>query len=139
MLQILGSKDHFLLHIFFSFLQILQVLIMFKLFFLLFCISVSYSCPENCFCTEFSAQCVLLGCDSVIDTTYDTLIIEGSLCKYHRQILQNLEDLTDVFLVDDQCYQIPNCRFVFFKKVRKMILCTTFISYNIYFKQHLSL
>lgn len=111
---------------------------MFKLFFLLFFITVSHSCPENCFCNEFSAQCVLLECDSDIDTTYDTLIIEGPLCRNHRQILQNLEDLTDVFLLNDQCDQIPNCRFVSLK-IRKMILCITFILHNIYFKQHLSL
>ena len=104
---------------------------MLKPFFLLFCITVSCSCPENYFCTEFSAQCVLLGCDSYIDTTYDTLIIEGSLSKYHRQILQNLEDLTDMFLVDDQCYQIPNCRFVSLKHKENDFMR------NIYFTQYL--
>ena len=101
---------------------------MLKAILVLFLVYFAYSCPDNCFCTEYSAQCVILGCTSEIDTSYDTLIIEGSLCKYHRELLQNLEDFTDIFLANDKCNEIPNCRFVFFFKK---------ILHNIYFTQHL--
>ena len=87
---------------------------MLKAILFLFLVYFAYSCPDNCFCTEYSAQCVILGCNSEIDTSYDTLIIEGLLCKYHRELLQNLEDFTDIFLANDKCNEIPNCRFVFF-------------------------
>ena len=83
----------------------------FALFYLFSLISVISSCPSNCFCSEFDAECTVTSCSDDLDTEYSMITIQGQLCEEHRYILQNIVDGTTVILKDDVCGAIPNCMY----------------------------
>ena len=82
------------------------------IFLLMLFASTCYSCPNNCDCTEYTAHCIIVNCDSELETIFDSLTVGGYLCKFHREILENLQDFTNIILMNDKCGEIPNCRFV---------------------------
>ena len=73
-------------------------------------VSTVLSCPDNCYCDEFVAECTLETCNDEIDTEYEFLRIKGTLCETQREILSSIKDNTEVILYDDVCGDIPNCR-----------------------------
>ena len=71
--------------------------------------NLSISCPENCFCELYSAECYIRDCSDQLFTEVDYLVIHGSLCENHKFILTHIQDV-QVLLKDSVCESIPNCR-----------------------------
>ena len=84
--------------------MLLLVVLSFSLFF-----SVM-TCPNNCFCESYKAECHLTKCSDQLFTEVDTLIIYGSLCENHKYILTHIDVGTQIVLKQDLCGDIPNCR-----------------------------
>ena len=84
--------------------------LMVLLFFSNFCIFYATSCPENCFCDEYKAECTIENCNDEVTTEFDQLIIHGKLCENHVFILSHILDETEIILKDSDCGTIPNCR-----------------------------
>ena len=82
------------------------------IFILLLWGSFVFTCPDNCQCSEYTAECVIVDCESELETMFDSLTIHGFLCKFHQEALENLQDFTDITLQNDRCGTIPNCRFI---------------------------
>ena len=99
------------------------------IFFLLLWASYVASCPDNCQCTEYTAECVIVDCESELETMFDSLTVNGFLCKFHREILENLQDLTDIILMNDKCGRIPNCRFI----ILKLIFISDYFKHTIFY------
>ena len=72
-------------------------------------ISVS-TCPDNCFCEVYRAECHLRTCGDQLFTEVDLLVIYGELCENHRYILTHIESGTQILLKESTCDDIPNCR-----------------------------
>ena len=83
-------------------------------FILLLWATFGAACPDNCQCNDYSAECVIVNCESELETMFDSLTVNGYLCKFHREILEELQDFTDILLMNDKCGKIPNCRFIIF-------------------------
>ena len=79
-------------------------------FFIFSSFSVAFSCPENCFCEYYKAECHINKCSDQLYTEIDQLVIFGSLCADHRYILTHIIGGTQIVLIDSQCGDIPNCR-----------------------------
>ena len=74
-------------------------------------ISPVNTCPDNCFCEQYRAECHVNKCEDPVFTEVDFLIIYGDLCENHRYILTHIESGTQVLLKDCECLDIPNCRY----------------------------
>ena len=72
--------------------------------------SFTVSCPENCFCEEYRAECHIRECSDQLFTEVDLLVIYGSLCENHKYILSNIDSGARILLKDAMCEEIPNCR-----------------------------
>ena len=76
-----------------------------------FCsINSVYTCPDNCFCESYRAECHLRNCGDQLFTEVDLLVIYGELCENHRYILTHIESGTQILLKESTCDDIPNCR-----------------------------
>ena len=69
-----------------------------------------YTCPDNCFCEVYRAECHLRKCGDQIFTEVDLLVIYGELCENHRYILTHIESGTQILLKESTCGDIPNYR-----------------------------
>ena len=72
--------------------------------------STAISCPENCFCEEFRAECYIQECTDQLFTEVDLLVIHGQLCQNHKYVLTHIQSETMIILKDTVCGEIPNCR-----------------------------
>ena len=84
--------------------MLLLVVLSFSLFF-----SVM-TCPNNCFCESYKAECHLTKCSDQLFTEVNTLIIYESLCENHKYILTHIDVGTQIVLKQDLCGDIPNFR-----------------------------
>ena len=82
--------------------MLLSVVLLFSLFF-----SVT-SCPDNCFCEDYRAECHIRECSDQLFTEVDQLVVFGSICENHRYILTNIDSGTKILLKDSKCEYIPN-------------------------------
>ena len=71
-----------------------------------------YTCPDNCFCETYRAECHLRKCGDQLFTEVDFLVIYGDLCDNHRYILTDNESGTQILLKESTCGDIPNCRLI---------------------------
>ena len=46
-------------------------------------------CPDNCFCTESTLECIIDSCDLGFLDDYPVMILHGTLCEEHRQALRD--------------------------------------------------
>ena len=91
-----------------------MLLSMVLLFFFVFSLfSMTTSCPENCFCEDFRAECHLQTCNDQLFTEVDVLVIYGTVCENHKYILTHIQSGTLIVLKDSTCGDIPNCRLFF--------------------------
>ena len=70
--------------------------------------SVNHACPDNCFCTESTLECIIDSCDLGFLDDYPVMILHGTLCEEHRVALRNGD--SQIVLVDDTCNDLLNCR-----------------------------
>ena len=69
-----------------------------------------HTCPDNCFCEAYRAECHLSKCSDQLHTEVDLLVIYGELCDNHRYILTHIDSGTQILLKECECGDIPNCR-----------------------------
>ena len=87
---------------------------LFSVVFIFFSLIISVStCPDNCFCESYKAECHLTKCSDQLHTEVDLLVIYGELCENHVYILTHIISGTQILLKDSPCGDIPNCRLFF--------------------------
>ena len=88
----------------------------FVLFLLLLCAGGAYSsalCPATCLCTGVESECYIKNCNDGLPIQAGILIIHGELCHQHRVFLTEHEQIA-IYLEDDTCLELPNCRYYFY-------------------------
>ena len=101
-LHVTGSKTR--IQLLFKMRMLLSVVLLLCLIF------STISCPDNCFCELYRAECHLRECSDQLFTKVDLLIIYGSLCENHKYIMKHVETGVQFLLKDATCEDIPNCR-----------------------------
>ena len=87
--------------------------ILLSVVFILFSLILAvYTCPDNCFCETYRAECHLKKCGDQLFTEVDLLVIYGDLCDNHRYILTHIESGTQILLKESTCGDIPNFRLI---------------------------
>ena len=82
----------------------------FLFFFLTFTtLTATDACFMNCYCDDFSAECILNSCADDLETDYDLIKIRGKLRETHKYVLTHIVDNSEIVLKDDVCGTIPNC------------------------------
>ena len=83
----------------------------FLFFFLTFtALTAADACFMNCYCDDYSAECILNSCADDLETDYNLIKIRGKLCETHKYVLTHIVDNSEIVLKDDVCGTIPNCR-----------------------------
>ena len=85
-------------------MKMLSILLSFYFF------SFAISCPENCFCEDFRAECYIQECTDQLFTEVDLVVIHGKLCENHKYLLTHIQSGAMIILKDENCGGIPNCR-----------------------------
>jgi hypothetical protein len=80
------------------------------------------ACPMNCYCDNERSECILKSCKDPISKEYtDLLILRGIVCVEQRERLSNIVySNTILFLTDDECGDLRNCRLVILYKNIKL-------------------
>lgn len=65
-------------------------------------------CYNNCACENDKVECYIWGCEDDLSILHPTkLIIHGTLCEWHRDLL--MTSGKNIHLTTDLCQDLPNC------------------------------
>jgi len=71
-------------------------------------VSLVWSCPEVCICTDDSATCYIESCADHLPVSFDTLTVYGTICSDQRRYL-DAEYEGYLELKDDTCQALRRC------------------------------